>query len=253
MAGNNQRSHITGNGKQELQFLKFHPLTVAPLTGNLAQFYYNTVDLVLRIFNGTTWDSLVKVASSMTAQKLMVGNGYSLEPITPPSPVSFVKVNAESIASTVQFVELDEINPDALTVTITAPGVDTLIPTEKAVVDYVDSKVAEGIIALEEKDFTFNDIDVDAGQEYIINLKAHWSYRIDQLTLKCDTGSITVTVFINGVPVLGLTEVIATDIRTDFDSTGNNTVSIGDIVTLSIVALVDSPLSLSGNFLHTLV
>jgi len=59
MAGNNQRAHITGDGKQELQYLKFHNLALEPVVGNTGQFYYNTVTKLLGIYDGS-WSYLPK-------------------------------------------------------------------------------------------------------------------------------------------------------------------------------------------------
>lgn len=59
MAGNTQRAHITGNGNQELQYLKFHNLALAPVTGTTGQFYYDTATHLLGIYDGG-WNYLPK-------------------------------------------------------------------------------------------------------------------------------------------------------------------------------------------------
>lgn len=95
--------------------------------------------------------------------------------------------------------------------------------------------------------FIFNDIDVDPGQVYNLDLKARYPYTIEKIAVQTDTGEINFTVAINGTSVTGLATIDATDTITDFTATALNTVALGDLVTLTIVSLTDSPLQLSGS------
>lgn len=95
--------------------------------------------------------------------------------------------------------------------------------------------------------FIFNDIDIDPGQGYTLDLKAAWDYRITHLSLKCDVGTITMNLAIDGVQIEGLVEITATTTTETFVAQFNNVVNEGSTVTLGIIYLTDSPSQLIGN------
>lgn len=141
MAGNSQREHIVGANKQELQYMLFHKLASDPvsLTAVKAQFYYNTVSDTMKVYD-TSWKFIPKINSSFVDQQLIVGNSYTLQKAnSPPEQTSYVKINTNSVVSLNAYIPFIDISEDAFTTTITAPGLNTLFVTEKAVVDYITS------------------------------------------------------------------------------------------------------------------
>jgi hypothetical protein len=123
------------------------PINVSSYTVNKGAFYFNTVSNTLKIYD-TAWKFIPNVTASLINQQLMVGNGFNLLPITAPAQTSFVKVNTSSVASTSQYIAFADINPLAYTTTITAPGLNTWLPTEKAVVDYIaNTAIQDNILA----------------------------------------------------------------------------------------------------------
>lgn len=99
----------------------------------------------------------------------------------------------------------------------------------------------------EEKSFEFRDIGSEPGQNYTLELKAAFNYLILALVLESDSGSITVTLTIDGNDVGGLTEVDATNPMSQHNSSGGRTVASGSRVELVTNALVGSPTALKGS------
>ena len=135
MSGNTQRGHITGNGQQELQFLKFHNLSSAPLAAYTGQFYYDTTIRALKIYDAS-WYTIPFVDGSLGANVVPVLDDYNIIPITPPVATSFYKVNPDSTYLLSQYISFSDIDSSAYKTTIVSPGVNTKLVTEKAVVDY---------------------------------------------------------------------------------------------------------------------
>jgi len=107
---NNQRSHITGDGHQELQFLLFHKLATDPTTSHEAQFYYNTVDKTLLLYDfdmvGTGYKYIPKITQAFTPQQLVAGDGFFIKPIVAPVGTSFVLVDENATPS---FVDITNV------------------------------------------------------------------------------------------------------------------------------------------------
>lgn len=82
--------------------------------------------------------------------------------------------------------------------------------------------------------------DLEAGQEYTLDLKAWDPYTITDVTARVGAGSITATLKINGTPITGLTGIAVTTVKSDFIGTASNLVSIGDEVTVSIVSATNA-------------
>lgn len=239
MGGNKQGSHITGDGKQELQFLRFHNMYASPVVGSLGQFYYNTSNFILRIFNGTIWENILKTASSMTPQKLMVGNNYEMVAITPPTNPSFVKVDNASIASTKEYIEVSEINPSGLTSVITPPGVTTKLPNEKAVVDYVAVALTAGKGIADDISFEYQNIVNGSIQEYVLDLDASFAYDILSATFKSDNTITGISIKINNIAVVGLTLLNTGNTKSTATASSLNRVNIGNTVTLVTNGVAD--------------
>ena len=141
MSGNTQRGHITGNGQQELQFLKFHNLSSAPLAAYTGQFYYDTTIRALKIYDAS-WYTIPFVDGSLGANVVPVLDDYNIIPITPPVATSFYKVNPDSTYLLSQYISFSDIDSSAYKTTIVSPGVNTKLVTEKAVVDYFASNTS---------------------------------------------------------------------------------------------------------------
>lgn len=135
------KDNIVADGEAYIRGFNFYnwaadPVNVGGYTVNKGAFYFSTISNTLKIYD-TTWKFIPNVTAALINQQLMVGNGFTLLPITAPAQTSFVKVNTSSVASTSQYISFADINPLAYTTTITAPGLNTWLPTEKAVVDYI--------------------------------------------------------------------------------------------------------------------
>ena len=104
-------------------------------------------------------------------------------------------------------------------------------------------------ISNDQINFIFSDIDVEAGQVYTIDLQASFAYTINKAVLQSDSGTIVCQVSIDGMPVEGLDEMNATSTVGVYTAQYNNEVSVGSTVTLTILTIIDSPITLTGNIL----
>jgi hypothetical protein len=82
--------------------------------------------------------------------------------------------------------------------------------------------------------------DLEAGQVYILDLKAWDAYTITDVTTKLASGTATVTLKIDGVAVTGLTAINLTTSKLDFLATAANLVSVGAEVTIEVVAATNA-------------
>jgi len=113
--------------------------------------------------------------------------------------------------------------------------------------DYDGNKIVNSSLNIEPICFIFSDIDTEAGQIYTLDLKARFDYNVQKIALQTDTGSLTATLKINGTAITGLSGIEATATTADYTATALNILEPGDVLTLTIDTLTDSPLQLTGN------
>lgn len=112
--------------------------------------------------------------------------------------------------------------------------------------DYGGNEIRNSSLNTELIRFIFPDIDTEAGQIYTIELSAIYAYDILYLKAKSDTGTISLSIKINGTAVTGLSEVDVTSTTGTFTPTALYSVTVGDVVTLTIDTLASSPTALTG-------
>lgn len=102
-------------------------------------------------------------------------------------------------------------------------------------------------LANDQINFIFSDIDVEAGQIYTLDLKASFAHTINKAVVQSDSGTIVCQISIDGLPIEGLDEMNATSTAGEYTAQFNNEVSVGSVVTLAILNIIDSPTTLTGN------
>lgn len=83
-------------------------------------------------------------------------------------------------------------------------------------------------------EFSFNDVDAGYAQTWDLDVSAEYAYTIKHVYLKTDTGSLTgVNIKIGSTAVSDIDNESVTDTLTKFTASGNNSVSVGNRVTLN--------------------
>ena len=83
-------------------------------------------------------------------------------------------------------------------------------------------------------------IDTPLARTYIVELMAPFPYTITHLAHAVGTGSLICSVMRSGANVLGLTSISVTTMPTLTESTGNNSVSVGNKVLLALSSISEA-------------
>jgi hypothetical protein len=97
---------------------------------------------------------------------------------------------------------------------------------------------------IEEARFEYRDVET-AGQIYTLDLQASFDYKIKNLIIKTDAGTVTASVKINSVDVTGIAAATATNATSNHTAIGANLVKKNDLITLELAA-VDTAAAIVG-------
>jgi hypothetical protein len=122
-----------------------------------------------------------------------------------------------------------------------------ITPAIKPLADSIPSTSPAPVPITDDIQFIFSDIAAAPGQIYQLITFAQYRFDVQSLALQSDSGTISVTIAINGVPVTGLNPATATTTIQNTSATALNMAVPGDLLTLTITALSGTPAQLSGN------
>lgn len=188
---------------------KYTDLTSTPTLGTISSQDSNSVTITGGAISGVTFTGDVS-GNAGTATKLATSR----------------KINDTSFDGTAD-----------ISVTVTASQISDGGTTGKSLVQAADAATARGTLGVNTPYIT---IDLPNGTYTILRSARHEFTINTAFGAVASAGSGTLTVAINGTPVTGLNAAAVTTTPADLTATAANTVSVGNVVTVTVAGLADN-------------